>query len=60
MTQQPQAKYRHDYQAPDYTITDLALDFDLDAEVTTVTAVSQVKRQVPRRHLLFSTVKISP
>ncbi|MGO2975194.1 MAG: aminopeptidase N [Hafnia alvei] len=45
MTQQPQAKYRHDYQAPDYTITDLALDFDLDAEVTTVTAVSQVKRQ---------------
>lgn len=45
MTQQPQAKYRHDYQAPDYTITDLALDFDLDAEVTTVTAVSKVKRQ---------------
>ena len=45
MTQQPQAKYRHDYKAPDFTITDLALDFDLDADTTTVTAVSQVKRQ---------------
>ncbi|MGP2706267.1 hypothetical protein ACTVM8_25550, partial [Serratia marcescens] len=22
MTQQPQAKYRHDYRAPDYTTTD--------------------------------------
>ncbi|MGE9527553.1 hypothetical protein, partial [Escherichia coli] len=22
MTQQPQAKYRHDYRAPDYQITD--------------------------------------
>lgn len=50
MTQQPQAKYRHDYKAPDFTITDLALDFDLDADTTTVTAVSQVKRQEARRH----------
>lgn len=43
--QQPQAKYRHDYRAPDYTITDVALDFALDAKKTTVTATSQVKRQ---------------
>ncbi|WP_455871642.1 aminopeptidase N [Serratia proteamaculans] len=45
MTQQPQAKYRHDYRAPDYTITDIDLDFELDAETTRVTAVSKIKRQ---------------
>lgn len=45
MTHQPQAKYRHDYRAPDFTITDLSLDFDLDPDNTQVTAVSQVKRQ---------------
>ncbi|KFK97819.1 MULTISPECIES: aminopeptidase N [unclassified Serratia (in: enterobacteria)] len=45
MTQQPQAKFRHDYRAPDYTITDIDLNFELDAENTRVTAVSQVKRQ---------------
>jgi len=45
MTQLPQAKYRHDYRAPDYTITDIDLTFDLDALKTRVTAVSQVKRQ---------------
>ncbi|GAA3902401.1 aminopeptidase N [Gibbsiella dentisursi] len=45
MTQQPRAKYRHDYRAPDYTITDLDLNFELDAATTRVTAVSQVKRQ---------------
>lgn len=28
MTQQPQAKYRHDYRAPDYQITDIDLTFD--------------------------------
>ncbi len=44
MTQQPQAKYRHDYRAPDYTITDISLEFELDAETTTVTAVSKVVR----------------
>ncbi len=44
MTQQPQAKYRHDYKSPDYTITDIDLDFVLDAQKTTVTAVSKVKR----------------
>ncbi|MCS4264763.1 aminopeptidase N [Serratia sp. BIGb0163] len=45
MTQQPQAKYRHDYRAPDYTITDIDLDFELDSETTRVTAVSKIKRQ---------------
>ncbi|MGD8203710.1 aminopeptidase N [Pantoea sp. FN0305] len=44
MTQKPQVKYRHDYQAPDYTITDIDLTFNLDASVTRVTAVSRVKR----------------
>ncbi|NIF20670.1 aminopeptidase N [Candidatus Pantoea multigeneris] len=44
MTQQPQIKYRHDYRAPDYTITDIDLTFDLDAESTQVTAVSRIKR----------------
>ena len=41
MTQQPQAKYRHDYRAPDYLISDIDLTFDLDATKTVVTAVSQ-------------------
>jgi aminopeptidase N len=45
MTQQPQAKYRHDYRAPDYLISDIDLTFDLDANKTVVTAVSQVTRQ---------------
>lgn len=45
MTQQPQVKYRHDYKSPDYTITDIDLDFVLDAQKTTVTAVSKVKCQ---------------
>lgn len=45
MNQQPQIKYRHDYRAPDYTITDIALDFDLHAEKTRVKAVSQVVLQ---------------
>ncbi|MCP9268422.1 aminopeptidase N [Xenorhabdus sp. XENO-1] len=44
MTQQRLVKHRLDYQAPDYTITDIDLDFDLHADKTTVTAISQVKR----------------
>ncbi|OCG06657.1 aminopeptidase N [Gilliamella sp. wkB178] len=38
----PIAKYRLDYKAPDFTITDIDLDFDLAPEVTTVTARSRV------------------
>lgn len=34
MTQQPQAKYRHDYRAPEYLISDIDLTFDLDAAKT--------------------------
>ncbi|VFS19885.1 Membrane alanine aminopeptidase N [Enterobacter cancerogenus] len=34
MTQQPQAKYRHDYRAPEYLISDIDLTFDLDATKT--------------------------
>ncbi|WJV56429.1 aminopeptidase N [Pectobacteriaceae bacterium C111] len=45
MSQQPQVKHRHDYRAPDYTITDIALDFDLHPEKTRVIAVSQVVSQ---------------
>ncbi|MBF1995577.1 aminopeptidase N [Serratia symbiotica] len=45
MTQQPQVQYRHNYRAPDYTITHIDLDFELDADITHVTAVSKIKRQ---------------
>ena len=38
----PIAKYRLDYKAPDFTITDIDLDFDLAPELTTVTARSRV------------------
>ncbi|BBV05169.1 aminopeptidase N [Providencia rettgeri] len=44
MTQLRQAKYRQDYQAPDYTITEIDLDFNLDPVKTVVTAISKVKR----------------
>ncbi|VFS56196.1 Aminopeptidase N [Raoultella planticola] len=44
MTQQPQAKYRHDYRAPDYLISDIDLTFDLDARKPVVTAESKVSR----------------
>ncbi|OAN17936.1 aminopeptidase N [Photobacterium jeanii] len=44
MAEQPKAKYRADYKAPEYTITDIALDFDLQDTATRVVAVSKVKR----------------
>ncbi|MDR0807479.1 MAG: aminopeptidase N [Enterobacteriaceae bacterium] len=44
MTHKPQAKYRQDYRTPDFTITDIDLDFDLTPETTRVTAISQVQR----------------
>lgn len=44
MTELPQAKYRHDYRTPDHTISDIDLSFNLDAQTTTVTAISQVER----------------
>ncbi|QIQ22259.1 aminopeptidase N [Zophobihabitans entericus] len=42
---QPTAKYRLDYKQPDFTITDIELTFELAAEITTVTARSQVVRK---------------
>ncbi|MDD1780658.1 aminopeptidase N [Enterovibrio sp. ZSDZ35] len=44
MAQQPQAKYRKDYKAPDFTITQIDLDFDLRKSHTVVIAKSQVKQ----------------
>ena len=44
MTQQPQVKYRKDYTAPEFTITDIDLTFHLDEKTTKVLAVSKVKR----------------
>lgn len=57
MTQQRQEKYRQDYQAPDYTITDIELDFELDPATTIVTAISQVKRLNAQANRLIPMVK---
>ncbi len=45
MTQQLQVKYRQDYCAPDYTVTDIDLQVELDAETTLITAVSKIERK---------------
>ncbi|MCX8959777.1 aminopeptidase N [Erwinia psidii] len=42
MTQLPQVKNRHDYRAPDYTLSDIDLTFVLDASTTRVTAISRI------------------
>lgn len=49
-----QAKYRLDYQSPDFTITDLYLDVDLHAEKTIVVAKSTVKRLKPVENLVLN------
>ncbi|OOH90353.1 aminopeptidase N [Pasteurellaceae bacterium 15-036681] len=41
---QPKAKFRKDYRQPDFTITDIYLDFQLDPEETLVTSTLSVKR----------------
>lgn len=38
MSQQPQAKFRSDYQSPEFTISDIDLVFDLDDTNTLVSA----------------------
>ena len=38
------AKYRKDYQTPDFTVTDIYLDFQLESEKTVVVATSQYQR----------------
>ncbi|RUO72981.1 aminopeptidase N [Idiomarina ramblicola] len=45
MTQLPKAKYRKDYQAPEFTITDVDLTFDLHPTETRVKSVLKVVRQ---------------
>lgn len=42
---QPKAKYRKDYRAPDFTITDIYLDFQLDPDRTFVTSTLKVERK---------------
>lgn len=44
MSQNPQAKYRKDYQSPEHTISHIDLSFDLYDTATQVTAVSRVKQ----------------
>ncbi|WP_427980613.1 aminopeptidase N [Agarivorans sp.] len=45
---QPIAKFRSDYQAPAYTIENVALEFVLEPTATTVRAVSTVQRLDPQ------------
>ena len=45
---QTKAKYRKDYKTPDFTVTDIYLDFQLDPNKTVVTATSQYVRQNPK------------
>ncbi|QLB42156.1 MULTISPECIES: aminopeptidase N [Mannheimia] len=42
---QPKAKFRKDYRAPDFTITDIYLDFQLDPERTLVTSTLTIERK---------------
>ncbi len=46
------AKYRKDYKKPDFTVTDLSLDFQLDPQKTVVTAQSQFQRVNPESSML--------
>jgi aminopeptidase N len=45
MTQMPSAKYRLDYQAPDYTIHRVELDIDLHEHASRVISVMEVERK---------------
>ncbi|MUK42503.1 aminopeptidase N [Aliivibrio fischeri] len=44
MSQQPQAKFRSDYQSPEFTISDIDLVFDLNDTNTLVSATSKVQQ----------------
>ncbi|KGQ70836.1 aminopeptidase N [Chelonobacter oris] len=46
------AKYRKDYKKPDYTVTDIFLDFQLDPQQTQVTAKTAVQRLNPEAQQL--------
>ena len=61
------AKYRKDYQTPDFTVTDIYLDFQLEPEKTVVVATSQYQRLNPNSSTLrldgqdfqFSSIKLN-
>ena len=61
------AKYRKDYQSPDFTVTDIHLDFQLEPEKTIVVAKSQYQRlnqnsttlRLDGRDFQFSTIKLN-
>lgn len=59
MTQQPQAKYRHDYRAPDYQITDIDLTFDLDAQRRSLPRSARLSVMVHQMLPFVSTAKTS-
>ncbi len=59
MTQQPQAKYRHDYRAPDYQITDIDLTFDLDAQRRSLPRSARLSVMVHQMFRFVSTAKTS-
>ncbi|MDH2924986.1 aminopeptidase N [Nicoletella semolina] len=42
---QPKAKFRKDYRQPDFTVTDIYLDFQLDPQDTLVTSKLNIQRQ---------------
>jgi len=53
MSQQPQAKFRSDYQSPEFTISDIDLVFDLDDTKTFVSATSKVQQLKQSTDLLL-------
>ncbi|SSZ29647.1 Aminopeptidase N [Aggregatibacter aphrophilus] len=61
------AKYRKDYQSPDFTVTDIHLDFQLEPEKTIVVAKSQYRRlnqnsttlRLDGRDFQFSAIKLN-
>lgn len=61
------AKYRKDYKAPDFTVTDIHLDFQLNPQKTVVTAKSRYQRLNPNAVTLrldghsfrFSSIKLN-
>ncbi|TDQ59046.1 aminopeptidase N [Mesocricetibacter intestinalis] len=64
---QAKAKYRKDYKTPDFTLSNILLDFQLDAAKTVVTATGNYKRLNPQATELrldgqgfqFASIKIN-
>lgn len=59
MTQQPQAKYRHDYRAPDYQITDIDLTFDWTRKRRSLPRSAVLSVMVHQMFRFVSTAKTS-